>query len=143
MRSEVAPAPSPPQLAALWLAGAFISLAGFGLVQYVDSLTPWIPGPESVVSGLFHTPLAHAVVHLALGAAALLAAGSTRTCVVFLAAVGGAMLMLVGYGLLDNSPALSSLVPGQGADAWLHLVLVIGAIGAACLTALPRRLVSS
>lgn len=56
MRSEVAPAPSPPQLAALWLAGAFISLAGFGLVQYVDSLAPWIPGPESVVSGLFQTP---------------------------------------------------------------------------------------
>ena len=69
MRSEVpenGTAPSPPQLAALWLAGAFISLAGFGLARYFDSLRPWIPGPESVVSGLFHTPLAHAVVHLAL-----------------------------------------------------------------------------
>lgn len=53
------------------------------------------------------------------------------------------MLMLVGYGLLDDSPALPSLVPDPGADAWLHLVLAVGAIGAACLTALPRRLVSS
>lgn len=93
-----------------------------------------------MLSGLFHAPPAHAVVHLALGATALVAAGSARTCLLFLAAVGATMLTLVGYAFLDDSPALSSLVPARGLDVWLHLVLALGAISA-CLTALPLKLI--
>ncbi|MER7243200.1 DUF4383 domain-containing protein [Kribbella sp. NPDC000426] len=131
-------APSAAQVSALWLAGAFIALAGLGAAHYIAVLTPWTPSPESAVSGLFHAPVLHIVVHLVLGAAGLLAAGSGRTCVIFLAAVGATVLMFAGYRLVDESPASTGLVPVEGADVWLHVVLAVGAI-AGCLTALPRR----
>ncbi|GAA1579588.1 hypothetical protein GCM10009789_36670 [Kribbella sancticallisti] len=67
--------PLPQQIATLWLAGALISLACFGLLtrlaQYVDSLAAWIPAAEPLFFGLFHLSPALNVVHLLLGVAAL------------------------------------------------------------------------
>ncbi len=131
--------PAPTQIATLWLAGAFITLAGFGLVRYIHSLAPWIPGPESVVYGVFHTSLPHTLVHLGLGAGALFAAGSARSCLIFLAAAGATLLLLVSYGQVDKSPVLPAVVPLRDADVLLHVVLACAMV-VACLAALkPRR----
>lgn len=131
-------APAPTQFATLWLAGAFIALAGFGLARYIDSVAPWIPEPESVVFGLFHTPFPHTLMHLGLGVGALLAAGSARSCLIFLTAASAMLLLLVGYGQVDKSPALPGVVPLHNGDVLLHVVLACAMV-AACLAALTRR----
>lgn len=135
--------PVPPQIATLWLAGALISLACFGfltrLARYVDSLATWIPASGSFRFGLFHLSLALNVVHLLLGAAALIVAGSAAHCVPFLATTGVAFLVLVGYGQLEVHPILPDLIPTSSGSIWLHVVLALSAITAGLATARHQR----
>lgn len=135
--------PVPPQIATLWLAGALISLACFGfltrLARYVDSLATWIPASGSFRFGLFHLSLALNVVHLLLGAAALIVAGSAAHCIPFLATTGVAFLVLVGYGQLEAHPILPDLIPTSTGSIWLHVVLALAAITAGLTTARHQR----
>ncbi|MEU8223701.1 DUF4383 domain-containing protein [Kribbella sp. NPDC048915] len=131
-------APTPTQIATLWIAGAFIALASFGLVRHIDALSPWVPGPDSVVFGLFNAPVTDTVVHFALGAAGLFAAGSIRSSLIFLSATGVLLLLLVAYGQLDPSPPLPGVIPTQAADVVLYVLLAAATV-VACVAALAHR----
>lgn len=128
-------APTPTQQLTLWIAGALLSLAVFGflprLTQNVESLA--FRGLESgaLLFGLFHTSVLHNVVHLLLGLAALLSAGSHRWCRTFLAITAAVLLTLVLYGQLDSTPVGAGLVPVGTANSWLYTLLALSMIVAA------------
>jgi hypothetical protein len=113
----------------LWIAGAFISLACFGFLpgftQDLGSLTVHGLGAEAMLFGVFHVSVLHNVVHLLLGATALVAAGSDRRCRRFLLVVGLLLVALVLYGQLDKRPVVPDLVPVNAEDAWLHSLLAL------------------
>jgi hypothetical protein len=131
-------APTSTQIATLWIAGAFIALASFGLVRHIDALSPWVPGPDSVINGLFNAPVTDTVVHFALGAAGLIAAGTIRSSLIYLSATGTLLLLLVAYGQLDPSPPLPGIVPTQAADVVLYVLLAAATV-IGCATALAHR----
>jgi len=95
---------------------------------------------ETLIVGLFHVSLLHNVVHLLLGGGALISAGSQRTCRVFLAAAGIAMVTVVVFGQIGGPRLVPDLVPVGAADTWLHTVLAVAMLAGAVLpTGRPRK----
>ncbi|TCC64086.1 DUF4383 domain-containing protein [Kribbella pittospori] len=122
--------PTATQGVALWVAGAFISLACFGVARMSI-------GTEGLLFGVFHVSVVGAILQLALGATALVMAGSARHCRAFLAGAGLLMVILLTYGQLDPAPVIADLVPIGPADVWLHVVLAVAMLAGA---ALPVRI---
>jgi hypothetical protein len=114
---------------ALWVAGMLLTLSCFGFLRllavHLEYLDLRATGSETLLFGLFHVSVLHNVVHLLLGAVAVVSAGSLRRCRMFLASTGGVMLALVLYGMVDRTPLIPDLVPTGAADTWLHAILAI------------------
>lgn len=116
--------------AALWTAGIFVTLAfcGFlpGLTTNIESLSLSSPVHDAHLFGIFEVSILHNLVHLALGAVALVSSGTDRHARAFLLSASVALTLLVIYGQLATNPLLKDLVPVSPADAWLHGVLAWG-----------------
>jgi Domain of unknown function (DUF4383) len=106
-----------------------VGVAGFipGITQMhggPDNLTVHGPG-HGWLLGLFHVNVLHNLVHIVFGIAGLACAGS------FLAARRYAQFVAVAYGVLGvlglisagNTNTLWGLVPIEGNDVWLHLLI--------------------
>ncbi|MEV0799145.1 DUF4383 domain-containing protein [Kribbella sp. NPDC050281] len=122
--------PTATQGVALWVAGAFISLACFGIARMSI-------GTEGLLFGVFHVSVVGAILQLALGVTAVVMAGSARHCRAFLAGAGLLMVVLLAYGQLGPAPVVADLVPIGPADVWLHVVLALTMLVGA---ALPARI---
>lgn len=145
--SPYSPVPTSAQEITLWIAGALLALACFGflpgLARYAAGLDLGGLASESLLFGLFHISVLHNMVHLLLGAAAVLSAGSRRICRTFLAVAGALMMLLVLYGQIDSTPVIPDLVPIGKADTWLHSVLALTMILTAGLASTRNRLARS
>jgi hypothetical protein len=135
----------PPSLVAtstqemsLWIAGALLTLAGFGFLTMLAGQVENLDLGQRLF-GLFDLSLVHNFVHLLLGAAALLSAGSHRSSRRFLTGAGTAVVTLTVYGQLDSAPTFPDLVPVGEADGVLHALLGLTMIVAASLPASVRR----
>jgi hypothetical protein len=134
------PIPTPTQAIALWIAGALLTLASFGLfLRLIESSKLADLTTGELLFGIFHASFLHNVVHLLLGVGVLISAGSPRRCRTFLVTTGTALVMLVIYGQVDSTPVIPDLVPVGTADTWLHLLLALAMIVAAVLRSRTDR----
>ncbi|MFI7067952.1 DUF4383 domain-containing protein [Kribbella sp. NPDC050124] len=137
------PLPTAAQTVALWVAGALLTLACFGilprLAQDFEGLDLGGSAAGGLLFGLFHVSPLHNVVHLLLGVAAVISAGTPRRCRLFLGVTGAVFIALVLYGQLDDTPVVPDLVPTNTADAWLHTLLALTMITAAVHGAVRQR----
>lgn len=130
------------QKVTIWIAGAFIALGVFGFVPRLTtdlgSLSWAGPGSQAMLLGLFQVSVLHNVVHLATGAAALVAAGRPVPARRFLIAGAVLYLALAVYGWTVHRGWTADFLPFNEAASWLHLVLALvmaaSAIGSPGLT---------
>ncbi|MEU4293161.1 DUF4383 domain-containing protein [Kribbella sp. NPDC026596] len=134
--------PTSVQELALWIAGVLLTLSCFGFLrlfaEHLEYVDLSVVGSETLL-GLFHVSVLHNVVHLLLGAGAVLSAGSLHYCRRFLAITGGVMVALLLYGALDQTPLIPDLVPTGKADTWLHAILAVTMLVASTLRSRKRR----
>jgi len=110
--------------AALVFAVAFLAV---GILGFVPAVTK-----DEMLLGIFHVNTAHNIVHLASGAAALLAgltsSGAARAYFKVFGVVYGLVAVL---GLVQGDAPLLGLISNNMADVWLHfgiaaLSLILG-----------------
>ncbi|WP_165552919.1 DUF4383 domain-containing protein [Kribbella speibonae] len=135
--------PTSVQELALWIAGVLLTLSCFGflrlLAEHLEHVDLSVVGSETLLFGLFHVSVLHNIVHLLLGAGAVVSAGSLHYCRRFLAITGGVMLALVLYGVLDQTPLILDLAPTGTADTWLHAILAVTMLVAGTFRSGKRR----
>ena len=109
----------------------FVGLAAFvpGVTTDHDSMATAGPTSHAHLLGVFQVSVLHNVVHLLLGAAGLASARSARSAVVYLVGGGGVYLLLCVHGLLVADRSAANVLPVNGADDWLHLVLGVLMVG--------------
>ena len=83
--------------------------------------------------GLFQVSVLHNLVHLAFGVVGLVMARTARTARTYLLLAGVVYLVLWGYGLVVDEASDANVVPLNGADDVLHLVLGVGMVAVALL----------
>jgi uncharacterized membrane protein len=79
--------------------------------------------------GIFQVSILHNLVHLAFGAAGVMAARRTGTAQGFLVGGGALYGVLWIYGLIVAKDSAANFVPLNTADDWLHLVLAVLMMG--------------
>ncbi|WP_407107402.1 DUF4383 domain-containing protein [Rhodococcus aetherivorans] len=101
-----------------------------GVLGFVPGLTSGygsmaLAGQESNAHllGLFRVSIAHNVLHLAYGAAGILAARGIRASRIYLIAGGAGYLALSAFGMVLGHDSHANVVPVNAADNWLHLLL--------------------
>lgn len=115
------------QGAAVLVAAAFlaVAIAGFtpGLTSHLDQLQWLGHNSESQLFGVFEVSVVHNILHLALGVAGLLLAGTYRRARAYL--VGGGLIYLgLGlYGLVAAPSGPRNVLPLNNADNWLHFAI--------------------
>lgn len=114
---------------------AFLAAGILGFVPGVTagSVTLQAAGRESeaMLLGLFQVSVLHNLVHLAFGVVGLVMARTARTARTYLLLAGVVYLVLWGYGLVVDEASDANVVPLNGADDVLHLVLGVGMIAVA------------
>ncbi|MFC3965188.1 DUF4383 domain-containing protein [Nocardia jiangsuensis] len=134
---------SPVRGAALIVGAVFllVGILGFipGVTTNYDTLQFAGHHSEAKLLGLFQVSILHNLVHLAFGAAGLIAARAIRTAQLYLIIGGAIYLVLWLYGLAIDEHSDANFVPLNTADNWLHFGLGVGMIGLGVL--LGRRAV--
>ncbi len=92
----------------------------FGVVFVLVGLLGFVSNPIVGEGKIFHTNLAHNLVHILLGAVLLL--GMNKGAMV-LKVVGAVYLLVAVLGFVMGGDMLLGLVEINSADNWLHLVL--------------------
>jgi hypothetical protein len=90
---------------------------------------------QAQLLGLFSVSVLHNVVHLAFGAAGVLAARTAASARAYLIGGGVVYLILWLYGLVVNPDSDANFVPLDTADNWLHFVLGAGMIALGVISA--------
>lgn len=124
---------SPVRGAALIVGAVFllVGILGFipGVTTDYDTLQFAGHHSEAKLLGLFNVSILHNLVHLAFGAAGLVAARAIRTSQLYLIVGGAIYLVLWLYGLAIDEHSDANFVPLNTADNWLHFALGVGMIG--------------
>jgi hypothetical protein len=128
-------------------AGAVFVLVGIlgfipGVTSNYDSLGLAGHGSRALLLGIFQVSVLHNIVHLLFGGAGIVMARTHDQAKNFLLYGGVIYLALWLYGLLLGHDTPANVVPVNGADNWLHLVLGLGMIALAVLLSrdtAPRR----
>ncbi|MFC8045447.1 DUF4383 domain-containing protein [Nocardia sp. NPDC057353] len=121
---------SPVRGAALIVGAVFllVGILGFipGVTTDYDTLQFAGHHSEAKLLGLFNVSILHNLVHLAFGAAGLIAARAVRTAQLYLIVGGAIYLVLWLYGLAIDEHSAANFVPLNTADNWLHFALGVG-----------------
>ncbi len=124
-----------PEPAARAAGGLLLAIGLLGLVPAVTSGWSRIAfagrGSEAKLVGVFQVSVLLDLVHVALGAAGLLLAGTAELAHRYLV---GAGVLLIALWLLGVAK-IGGWVPLDLADDWLHLALGVGMLGLARVTA--------
>lgn len=113
--------------AALVFGLAFLAV---GILGFVPAVTK-----DGMLLGIFHVNTAHNLVHLASGAAALLAGlTSSGAARVYFRVFGVIYALVAVLGLIQGDTPLLGLIANNMADVWLHfgiatLALILGFVG--------------
>lgn len=133
---------TPVQTGALAVGAVFliVGILGFipGVTTDYDKLELYGHDSQAMLLGIFQVSVLHNLVHLAFGAAGVIAARTASASRGFLIGGGIIYLLLWVYGLLIAEDSTVNFVPLNDADDWLHLVLAAGMIALGVL--LPRTL---
>lgn len=99
-----------------------------GILGFIPGFTT--PGPDgnALLLGLFEVNATHNIVHLLSGLAGLAAAANARYAKMYLIGLGAVYALVTLLGLFMD-PVLG-LLPVNGADNLLHLLLTVGLLGA-------------
>lgn len=116
---------TPAQLYAL-VVGAVLVIAG--IIGFFVSTAFGTPGETGALLGILEVNGWHNVVHLASGALLLAVAGRADTARTVVLAFGAVYVLVFILGLVMD-PILG-IIPVNGADNILHLLLALSAIGA-------------
>jgi hypothetical protein len=132
---------TPVQSAALLVGVVFllVGVLGFipGVTSNFDQLTFAGHESEAALLGVFQVSVLHNIVHLLFGIAGVVAARTFSAARGYLIGGGVIYLVLFVYGLVIDHDSAANVVPVNGADNYLHLVLGIGMIALGML--LGRR----
>jgi len=99
------------------LGGGFLAI---GILGFIPAMTP-----DGRLFGIFPVNAMHNVVHLAFGVWGLLAANSATASTLYGRAVAIGYVLLALLGLIPATSTLFGLVPLDGPDVVLHLVLAL------------------
>jgi hypothetical protein len=88
---------------------------------------------EAKVLGLFQVNVLHSLVHLLFGVAGLAAARSRDASRLYLVGGGALYLLLWIYGVAIDLDGSANFVALNEAVNWLHLLTVVGMVGAGVL----------
>jgi bacteriorhodopsin len=107
----------------------------FGAIFLLLGLLGFVPGVTTTDSdgmqqllGLFMVDTVHNIVHLLSGIVGLVAAMNTKYAKWYLVGFGVVFGLVALVGFFDET--LFGLMRVNTADAWLHLVLTVGMLGA-------------
>ncbi|GAB3808311.1 DUF4383 domain-containing protein [Micromonospora zhanjiangensis] len=108
------------------LAVVFVLLGILGFVPGVtigyDTLRLAGPLSRALLFGAFQVSVLLNLVHLGFGLVGLALSGTVPGAVRYLAGGGALLLLLAGYGLtVGHGTGAANVLPGNPADAWLHL----------------------
>ncbi|MBW9092116.1 DUF4383 domain-containing protein [Microbacterium jejuense] len=105
-----------------------VGIAGFipGLTHPIEHLDGAGADSDALLMGVFQVSVLHNIVHLLFGVAGLAVAAGARASRNYLIWGGVIYLVLFVYGLFAVNAPEVNLVPVNGADNWLHLVLGLG-----------------
>ncbi len=99
----------------------------FGVVFLLVGALGFVSNPIVGMMGMFHTNMAHNLVHLLIGVVLLLMAKTEEKAAMWLKIVGVVYLLVAVLGFMMTTAGgtanLLGLVEVNGADNWLHLVL--------------------
>ncbi|MFY1703850.1 DUF4383 domain-containing protein [Micromonospora sp. WMMA1923] len=134
MAREARPRPRPPvRLAATVVAGVFVLVGVLGFVPGITTgyaeLTFSGHTSGARLLGIFQVSVLHNLVHLVFGLVGLFLARSVAGARGYLAVGGAVYLALWIYGLVvehGNADRTVNVLPVNGADNWLHLLLGFG-----------------
>jgi hypothetical protein len=124
----------------------------FGIAFLVAGILGFIPGittdygdmsfagndSKSELLGLFQVSVLHNIVHILFGIAGLALARTWEGARTYLLGSGVIYLVLLVYGLVIESGSDANVVPINGADNLLHLLLAIGLLGGWFVSARER-----
>jgi Domain of unknown function (DUF4383) len=124
----------------------------FGIAFLVAGILGFIPGittdygdmsfagndSKSDLLGLFQVSVLHNIVHILFGIAGLALARTWDGARTYLLGSGVIYVVLLVYGLVLDSGSDANVVPINGADNVLHLLLAIGLLGAWFVSARER-----
>ena len=132
------------QTAALVVGAVFLLVGVLGFVPGVttDYGDMQFAGHESGAKllGIFQVSVLHNVVHLLFGVLGLAAARAWQPSRLYLLGGGAVYLVLWLYGLAVAPDSGANVVPVNGADNWLHLLLGLGMVATGfALSRVPRR----
>lgn len=121
---------APMRIAALAFGVVFLLIGFFGFIPGLttnsDQLTWAGHHSGALLFGIFQVSILHNAVHLAFGAAGILAAGTSRSATIYFLAGGTIYAALWAYGLIVPHDSAANVVPLNDADNWLHLGLALG-----------------
>jgi hypothetical protein len=124
----------------------------FGIAFLVAGILGFIPGittdygdmsfagndSKSELLGLFQVSVLHNIVHILFGIAGLALARTWEGARTYLLGSGVIYLVLLVYGLVIESGSDANVVPINGADNLLHLLLGSGLLGGWFVSARER-----
>ncbi|MGV9820801.1 DUF4383 domain-containing protein [Nocardia xishanensis] len=123
---------SPVRIAAFAVGAVFllVGVLGFipGITTGYDTMDWAGHHSEAMLLGVFQVSILHNIVHLAFGAAGLLASRTANAAVGFLIGGGVIYLALWLYGLIVDQASSANFVPVNTADNWLHFGLGVGMV---------------
>lgn len=109
----------------------------FGIVFLAVGILGFVPAvtKDEMLLGIFHVNMAHNIVHLAAGAAALLAGlTSSGAARVYFRVFGVIYGLVAVLGLIQGNEPLLGIISNNMADVWLHFAiaavsLILGFLG--------------
>jgi hypothetical protein len=114
-----------------------IAFLGAGILGFIPGITTDYGDmsfagndSKSELLGLFQVSVLHNIVHILFGIAGLALARTWEGARTYLLGSGVIYVVLFVYGLLIDSGSDVNVVPINGADNVLHLLLAIGLLGA-------------
>ena len=112
----------------------------YGIVFLLIGILGFVPDvtPDGMLLGIFHVNLAHNLVHLLSGSAALLCGmASTRASRLYFRIFGVIYGIVAVLGFVERDGHILGLLANNVADAWLH----VGIAASSLLLgfAVPRR----
>ncbi|MGC1213193.1 MAG: DUF4383 domain-containing protein [Micromonospora sp.] len=122
--------------AALGVIFLLIGVLGFvpGITSNFGGLSVAGHQSDARLFGVFQVSVLHNLVHLLFGVAGLVMSRTVTGARTFLVGGGAVYLVLWLYGLVVDQRSSANVIPVNGADNWLHLLLGVAMIALGLLT---------
>lgn len=102
-----------------------------GIVFLIIGILGFIPtaSPHGMLFGLFYINPLHNIVHLLTGGIGLWVGGKNEdSAILFFQVIGIIYAIVAILGFIYKQGAIFGILANNHADAWLHLVIAVGAI---------------